>query len=57
MLDLDQVERPAGQLAQSGGARAEVVDRQAHARGPDSAQRPGLCATDEIRKLGKCEGQ
>jgi cytochrome c553 len=22
-----------------------------------SSQRPGLCATDEIRELGKCEGQ
>jgi cytochrome c553 len=22
-----------------------------------SSQRPGLCATDEIRKKGKCKGQ
>jgi cytochrome c553 len=22
-----------------------------------SSQRPGLCATDEIREAGKCEGQ
>ena len=22
-----------------------------------SSQRPGLCATDEIRELGKCDGQ